>query len=628
LSSQYSVFSSSYEESRKRKNSDRSILKKLWKYAKVSHRNLVIGATAIILGTITGLISPYLHAIAIDRIILANNLAGFIWWVPIFVIVTVANYFLQYVQVFQMRIVGEKVVAEMRDEMTSKQQIISLRYFSEGEIGRVMSRMINDAQSVRMFLRQGLTQILIDTTSVLGALVVVFALNVKLATIAVAILPAAVIVGWVLGAYSRRAYRRTLSTLAGLTGKIQEDLAGMKVIKSFVREKEAISQFESKQDRNVKAMITALKISTLFQPSVFFMRIIGTALILWYGALMVKSGELTIGTLVAFTEYQFSYFAPLIDLTTVYDQYQSAMAGLERMFDLLETEEEVKDPPAGQDIPIATINNVEFEDVTFGYDPTKPVIHDISFSLDKNKKVAIVGPTGAGKSTIINLLARFYNPLSGRIVVNGHDVNEILISSLRKNMSIVLQDSFLFPMSVKDNIRFGRPDATDKEIVEAAKAVGAHEFIMRLPGGYDYVIQEISSNISIGQRQLISFARTLLVNPRLLILDEATSSIDPYTELVVQKALMKLFHNRLAIIIAHRLSTIRLCDEIIVIDQGRIVERGSHKELMEKGGLYSSFYRMQFKEEQGLEVRKSTIKIPHHRHRKEYVGWGGGGTDE
>ncbi|MGA2785870.1 MAG: ATP-binding cassette domain-containing protein, partial [Candidatus Bathyarchaeia archaeon] len=199
---------------------------------------------------------------------------------------------------------------------------------------------------------------------------------------------------------------------------------------------------------------------------------------------------------------------------------------------------------------------------------------------------------------------------------------------LRKNMSIVLQDSFLFPMSVKDNIRFGRPDATDKEIVEAAKAVGAHEFIMRLPGGYDYVIQEISSNISIGQRQLISFARTLLVNPRLLILDEATSSIDPYTELVVQKALMKLFQNRLAIIIAHRLSTIRLCDEIIVIDQGRIVERGSHKELMEKGGLYSSFYRMQFKEEQGFEVKKPIIKIPHHQHRKEHVGWGGGGTDE
>jgi ATP-binding cassette subfamily B protein len=217
------------------------------------------------------------------------------------------------------------------------------------------------------------------------------------------------------------------------------------------------------------------------------------------------------------------------------------------------------------------------------------------------KKLAIVGPTGAGKSTIINLLARFYDPLDGRILVNDHDIKKIRISSLRKHMSIVLQDSFLFPMSVKDNIRFGRPEASDEEVFEAAKTVGAHEFIMKLPGGYDYIIQEGSSNVSIGQRQLISFARTLLMDPKLLILDEATSSIDPYTELVVQNALKKLLESRLAIIIAHRLSTIRLCDEIIVLDQGRIVERGTHSELMKKGGMYSSFYRIQFREEEGFE---------------------------
>lgn len=608
MSSPFGVFSTNYEESRRRKTADRVVIRKLWKYARAYRRNLVAGATAIILGSLTGLVSPYLHAIAIDRIILANNLAGFIWWVPIFVVVTVANYLLQYFQVYQMRIVGEHVVAGMRDEMMSKQQVISLRYFSEGEIGRIMSRLINDANTVRIFLRQGLTQILVDTTSILGALVVVFALNVKLATIAVAILPVGLVLGLLLGQYSRRAYRRSLSALAGLTAKIQEDLSGMKVIKSLVREKETAAQFERKQDQTVKANIRAMKISTTYQPTVFLMRIIGTALILWFGALMVRSGELTIGTLVAFTEYQFSYFAPLIDLTSVYDQYQSSMAGLERMFDLIETNVEVSDPEFEKAIDIATLNSVEFEDVTFGYDPNNPVIHDVSFTVDKNKKVAIVGPTGAGKSTIINLLARFYNPLSGRIRVNGYDVKNIPISSLRENMSIVLQDSFLFPMSVKDNVRFGRPNASDREIVEAARAVGAHEFIMKLPGGYEYVIQEGSSNISIGQRQLISFARTLLMNPRLLILDEATSSIDPYTELVIQKALAILLRNRLAIIIAHRLSTIRLCDEILVLDQGRIVERGTHNDLMEMGGLYSSFYRMQFKEERGFEAPEPRAK--------------------
>jgi len=245
------------------------------------------------------------------------------------------------------------------------------------------------------------------------------------------------------------------------------------------------------------------------------------------------------------------------------------------------------------------IEEVVFDKVTFGYDPTIPVLRDVSFSLKRNMKLAIVGQTGAGKSTIINLLARFYDPNGGRILVNGYDIRQIKISSLRKRMGIVLQDSFLFPMSVKENIRFGKPEASDEEVVEASKSVGAHDFVMKLPEDYDYFIQEGASNISIGQRQLISFARTLLVNPEILVLDEATSSIDPYTELVIQRALRKLLQNRMTIIIAHRLSTIRLCDEILVIDDGKIVERGTHEELMAKGGLYSSFYRLQFREKVG-----------------------------
>jgi ATP-binding cassette subfamily B protein len=610
LASHYNVFSTQYEESRKRKSSDRVIVRKVYRYAKDYRRNLAMGVAAIVLSSLTGLASPYLHKIAIDQIILAMNLSGFIWWVPLFVVITLANYALQYVQVYQMRIVGENVVAKMRDDMMAKQQVISLRYFSEGEIGRIMSRLINDANTVRIFIRQGLTQILVDTTSILGSLIVVFLLNVKLATIAVAILPFAVVVGWFLGSYSRRAYRRSLSALAGLTGRIQEDLAGVRVIKSFVHEKKARSQFEIKQDQAVDANLRAIKVSTLYSPTVMLMRIIGTALILWYGALMIRTGELTIGTLVAFIEYQFAYFTPLIDLTTVYDQYQSAMAGLERMFDLVETKVEVTNPQVGEEIKVHTIETLAFDNVTFGYDPANPVIHGISFKLEKNKRLAIVGPTGAGKSTVINLLSRFYNPTSGRITVNGYEVNKISIESLREKISVVLQDSFLFPMSVKDNIRFGKPEASDEEIVEAARTVGAHEFIMKLPGGYDHIVEEGSSNISIGQRQLISFARSLLMNPRLLVLDEATSSIDPYTELVVQKALTKLLEKRMAIIIAHRLSTVRLCDEIIVIDNGVIVERGSHKDLMRTNGLYSSFYRMQFREEKGVDVQVETPILP------------------
>jgi ATP-binding cassette subfamily B protein len=248
------------------------------------------------------------------------------------------------------------------------------------------------------------------------------------------------------------------------------------------------------------------------------------------------------------------------------------------------------------------INEVRFENVSFGYEANVPVLKNISFSLKQNTKLAIVGPTGAGKSTIINLLTRFYDPDEGAIKIDGHDIRDVKLASLRSKMSIVLQDSFLFPISIRENIRFAKLEASDQEIIDAAKSVGAHEFIMKLPNDYDYQVQEGSSNISIGQRQLISFARTLVANPEILVLDEATSSVDAYTELVIQNALKTLMQNRMTIIIAHRLSTVRLCDEILIIDQGSIVERGTHEELMRKRGLYSSFYRLQFREETGAEV--------------------------
>jgi ATP-binding cassette subfamily B multidrug efflux pump len=254
------------------------------------------------------------------------------------------------------------------------------------------------------------------------------------------------------------------------------------------------------------------------------------------------------------------------------------------------------------------IEEVRFENVNFAYDPDVPVLKDINFTLKRNMKLAIVGQTGAGKSTIINLLARFYDPGQGRILINGYDIRDIPLASLRSRISIVLQDSFLFAVSIKENIRFGKPEASDKEVIDAAKSIGAHDFIMKLPNDYDYMIQEGSSNISIGQRQLISFARTLIANPEILVLDEATSSVDAFTELVIQRALKKLMRNRMTIIIAHRLSTIRLCDEILTIDNGQIVERGTHEQLMRQKGLYSSFYRLQFKEETGAD---SHIKFVH-----------------
>jgi ATP-binding cassette subfamily B protein len=612
VSQSHNVFTTRTEETKKRVVPDRVLIARFYKYLKPYRKNLIIAIISTSVGALMGLVSPYLHLIAINSIIVpivgtgdTSYLSAFIWWIPLFVLVTVTTYVSQYIQTYQMRILGEKSVLKIKNDCVTKLQDISLKYFSEGEIGRIMSRPTTDSQQIRIFLRMGLTSIIVDAAAITGSLIIIFFLNLQLALLAVSIIPVGFIVMWVLGKYSRRQYRKTLSNLAGLIAKLQENCAGMKVIKAFVKEDKAAVGFDEVNRKTVKAYKRTVLIQQMYMPLVQSMRVIGTILLLWYGSILVINGTINLGVLAAFLEYQFSYFMPLMTLLTTYDQYQAGMSALERIFDLLDTEVEVKEPPADKAIDIKTIESVRFEDVTFGYDPKNPVIHNISFNLENSKKLAIVGPTGAGKSTIINLLERFYDPISGTVLINGYNIKDIRIHSFRGHMSTVLQDSFLFPMSVRNNIRFGRPEASDEEVIEAAKIVGAHKFIITLPGGYDYVLQEGSSNISIGQRQLISFARTLLMNPKLLILDEATSSIDPYTELILQNALKKLLENRMAIIIAHRLSTIRLCDEIIVIDQGKIVETGTHEELMKKNGLYSSFYRMQFREEKGVEAISS-----------------------
>jgi ATP-binding cassette, subfamily B, multidrug efflux pump len=352
VSGSYGTFSTKQEERRKRTVLDRVLIKRVYKYAQAHRRNLIIGVSATIAGALTGLASPYMHAIAIDRIITPKNLSGFIWWIPLFVAIILGNYLFQYIQTYQMRIVGEKGVARMRDDMMEKLQVISLRYFSEGEAGRIISRPTNDANTVRIFLRLGLTSILVDISSILGAFAIMFYLDLRLSLLAITVLPIAILLVWFLGKYSRAAYRRTLITTSGLTARMQEDLAGIKVTQAYAQERETEKKFLKSQDENVKATIRAILIGSSYTPFVIGLRLIGTMIILFYGVNAVLTGTITLGVLVAFTEYQFAYFMPLVDLVTMYDQYQSAMSAIERMFDVIDTKVEIQDPPPERSVTL------------------------------------------------------------------------------------------------------------------------------------------------------------------------------------------------------------------------------------------------------------------------------------
>ena len=345
MSGSYGTFSTKQEEKRKRTIPDRVLIRRVYEYAQANKRNLQIGVAATIIGAFTGLAAPYMHAIAIDHIITPKNLSEFIWWIPLFATIILGNYVFQYIQTYQMRIVGEKVVAEMRDDMMEKLQVISLRYFSEGEAGRIISRPTNDANTVRIFIRVGLTSILVDVSSILGAFAIMFYLDLRLSLLAISVLPVAIMLVWYLGKYSRAAYRKTLITTSGLTARLQEDLAGIKVTQAHAQEKEAEKKFLKSQDENVKATIRAILIGSSYTPFVIALRLIGTMIILFFGVMALTSvpPTITLGILVAFVEYQFSYFMPLVDLVTMYDQYQSCMSAIERMFDVIDTKVEVVD---------------------------------------------------------------------------------------------------------------------------------------------------------------------------------------------------------------------------------------------------------------------------------------------
>jgi ABC-type multidrug transport system fused ATPase/permease subunit len=491
---------------------------------------------------------------------------------------------------------GQKIVYDLRSAMFRHIQKVGVRYIDRRGVGSIMSRLQNDVSVIDQLFTDGLIEILSQFAVLIGIIILMWITNAQLALLAFAVLPFMVVL---MIFWRRRAivtYRQTRITIARVNGFLAENIAGVRVIQSFTREPINRRQFREINDDNLDANISAAKLSALLFPFVTFIEALATSLILLVGGRMVLGeGAFTIGELVIFVALIARFYEPINHLAQGYNTMQAAMAAGERIFEILDIDVEIQDKPDTIALPRIK-GRVEFDHVRFGYDD-KEVLHDVSLDVAPGESIAFVGETGAGKTSMINLISRFYDVWDGAIRIDGYDVRDVTQRSLRSQLGVVLQDTFLFAGTIRDNIRFARPDASDEEIVDAAKAVGAHDFIMKLTGGYDAEVHERGATLSVGQRQLLSFARALIANPRIIILDEATSSVDTETELVIQAALRRLLAGRTSFIIAHRLSTIRESSRVVVMDQGRIVEIGSHDELLERRGMYYNLYTMQFRAE-------------------------------
>jgi len=604
-------FTKDEEEKLERKVSDTVILKRLMIYVR-PYRGRVLALMTLLLSTSAmTLVNPLMMKLVLDSFILPGMKTGesssLNLWLLVMIILAIIQFGLHYGREYLISWLGNSVVYQLREDMVLQLEKMSIRYFAEGETGRIMSRVTNDVGEISHFISSGLVTVVSELVAVIAAFFLMFTLSVQLTLVSFAVIPVMFLLPFFMRNYMWRAFRRSRVKIAGMTSVLEESVSGMRVVQAFTQENRDMGVFNTANLETVRARLWTTVVSGIVMMSVGFSEVAGTVALLWYGAVQIASGNITLGTFVAFQSLIMSFWMPMMRIANFYNEYQNAMSGAERIFELLDTVEEVKEAPAGERVDLEEVRGeIVYGDVTFGYDQANPVLKDIDLSIRPNEKVALVGPTGAGKTTMINLLCRFYDPQKGTITLDGHDIKKISQSSLRKQMGIVLQDSFLFQGTVKENIRYGKPDASDEEVTAAAKAVNAHDFILRLPQGYDTVIREGSSNISIGQRQLITFARALLVDPKILILDEATSSVDPYTELIIQQGLEKLLEHRTGIIIAHRLSTVRNADKIVVIDNGVIAEMGKHEELLEKDGIYKRLYMRQFREEIETEEKAET----------------------
>ena len=549
----------------------------------------VLSVFSLLAATATALAPPFLSKYAVDDGIRRHDLQKLWWIVGAFLLAGLANWGMSYVQTYLTGWVGERILADLRNKLFGHLQRLSLGYYERNRAGVIISRLTNDVEALDQLVTDGVTTLVQSTLTLGGTAILLLVLDWRLALATLAVIPFMGIATVIFRVRSTRAYRAVRERLGLVTATLAEDIAGMRMVQAFTREQQNIRNFRAVADRYRESNMQTVVLNGWYFPFVDLLSSVALAVVLGYGGHLYFNGEVTIGTLFAFMLYVQNFFDPVQQLSQLYNTFLSATAALDKIMDVLDEEPEVVDAPPARPLPEVQ-GHVRFEGVRFSYGTGPEVLHGLDLDVPPGTTVALVGHTGAGKSTIAKLLARFYDPTDGRITIDGHDLRDVTQVSLRRQLGIVPQEGFLFAGTVTENIAFGRPDASPDEVVRAAQAVGAHEFILRLEDGYETQLQERGTRLSLGQRQLVALARALLADPRILILDEATSSVDIGTEQKIEQALRLLLAGRTAFIIAHRLSTIRDADLIVVLEHGQVVEQGTHDELIAARGLYTSLY--------------------------------------
>ena len=572
---------------------DARLVRRLAEYVRPYWQHMAVAVALIAVSSLASVAAPWIIGRAIDDGIRVGNFRALRLWTGVFIAAAVTEWLTNRSRVAILAFVGTRIVADIRSALFRHLLRLSLGFYNHYSVGRLMSRLSNDVGVLQNFITWSITGLARGLLMLAGIVVAMISLNWRLALVTFVVLPPMAFVTTRWRDAVRRAYRATRQRLSLINGYLNESISGIRITKSFVREAANMRHFVDLNLSHFDAEVDATRLSALFFPGVGLMSAVARALVVGVGGWLVFDDALTAGTLVAFVLYVGRFFQPIQDLARRYSNFQATMAASERIFNLLDMEPELEDPPDAIELPPVR-GHVVFDHVSFEYEDGDEVLRDVSLEAKPGERIALVGETGAGKTTVIRLMARFFETDQGRVTIDGYDVRRVAKESLRSQLGVVLQDTFLFSGSIMENVRYGRLEASDEEVIAAAKAVGAHDFVTALPEGYETEVGEEGVNLSVGQRQIVSFARTLLEDPRVLIMDEATSSVDTTTENQIQRAVDRLLMGRTSVIIAHRLNTVVGADKIIVMDEGQIVERGTHEKLLARRGRYYELYAMQW----------------------------------